>query len=230
MTHFRRPARAPTGGRRQRWPRIVTPGRRRSPSRDERWRPSSGTAEDRNHDQLTCPPIAVTWWRPSSGVAEDRNSNRPSEYFQYGQQVAAILRDGRGSQHCLRQNWRPAAWWTGGRRPRRPRIATRGRRLSAQRTVRWRRCPWRPGIATGSARGKSPTTPVDWRPPSPQAAEDRNMDDAQPDRPTSPRWRPPSAAAEDRNWFGPWQVHLHCRSTGGRRPGWPRIATLRGQV
>ena len=75
------------------------------------WRPSSVTAEDRNCFRRN------TWaeknvWRPSSVTAEDRNINALLDTPGVVQ-VAAVLRDGRGSQPLSA----PGAGSGGGWRP-----------------------------------------------------------------------------------------------------------------
>ncbi len=111
-----------------------------------------------------------TPWRSPSAAAEDRN------------------RPGRA-----RRAGAPAG---GGRRQRRPRIATLRRRLGGLAAGGGGRRQRRPRIAT--ARTPPPTwTASEWRSPS-AAAEDRNAGlPAIAD--TSEKWRSPSAAAEDRN-------------------------------
>ena len=118
----------------------------------------------------TLPPRRPTM--PPSAAAEDRNWFGPWEVTYNAGRLAAAVRGGRGSQYG-RRHLTDLHRRAGGRRPRRPRIAT------------------------GSARGKSPTLPVDWRSPS-GMAEDRNTQ-GQYDDPAPAGWRPSSGMAEDRN-------------------------------
>ncbi|PRX06319.1 UNVERIFIED_ORG: hypothetical protein CLV66_103297 [Actinomadura viridilutea] len=184
------------GGRPSGRPRIATfRSRQHLLTVERRWRPSFGTAEDRNAT-LDGPRPALDTWRPSFGTAEDRNFHPPHSRAHTGARVAAVLRDGRGSQHG---------------EPSRARLA-RSHVAAVLRDGR--------GSQHGPAGPGEPALD-EWR-PSFGTAEDRNQElyDSMPDR---SEWQPSFGTAEDRNT----QISnsLFRDPRGGRPSGRPRIAT-----
>ena len=209
-------------------------------------RPPSAAAEDRNLQRQKDADVLT---HAAAAVRGGRGSQR-ERTAQIGAAVeaAAAVRGGRGSQPRAAAGHRagrargqrppsaaaedrncgwvatPAADLCSGRRPRRPRIATRGTRptCAGPRSSSGRR-PRRPRIATGY--GPAELTELLYRsgrrPRRPRIATSATAA-------TSPAdtWqRPPSAAAEDRN-SGTGRPALPARSGSGRRPRRPRIATL----
>ena len=75
------------------------------------WRPSSVTAEDHNDAAVKLIQRDADLWRPSSVTAEDRNNSGSTRHGS-ALAVAAVLRDGRGSQRLAPQQLVPrvAAW------------------------------------------------------------------------------------------------------------------------
>ena len=281
------------GGRPPRRPRIATHRAWLPGGHGLAWRPSSATAEDRNprpsggnrpgrrrggrpprRPRIATPSPCLL--RPRTGrvaaVLRDGRGSQPGlpqEPRQPAGKVAAVLRDGRGSQlhraaraHRRAGRWRPSsataedrnptmalvgkgANGSGGRPPRRPRIATRSPAAGASRLPRGGRPPRRPRIATRVLRRLTCTSGL-WRPSS-ATAEDRNpleklkvllthCGGRPPRRPriaTGPEreghpmtalWRPSSATAEDRNTYAS-PVTVAAVLGGGRPPRRPRIAT-----
>ena len=134
-------------------------------------------------------------WRPSSATAEDRNAIESAGYLMNAA-VAAVLRDGRGSQldqHHLHRGcgrgWRPSS------------ATAEDRNLTVAEIASMTRCggrpPRRPRIAT-VRRGARPRPTGRWRPSS-ATAEDRNFPAQSARSSTMAWWRPSSATAEDRN-------------------------------
>ena len=135
--------------------------------------------------------------RPSSEAAEDRNRPVRDQPTSAGR-AAAVFRGGRGSQPARVRVWVSDAPGSG-RLPRRPRIATRGKR-----------CAWRyvavQRPSSEAAEDRNIVVVADCsgclrrqQRPSSEAAEDRNthLGCVSPERNT--RQRPSSEAAEDRN-------------------------------
>ena len=181
-------------------------------------RPPSAAAEDRNEYEV-CPECG--WDAAAAAV----RGGRGSQHFPHGllppiAWAAAAVRGGRGSQ--LREGRPAAPARTGsGRRPRRPRIATRRVGDAAQAGPGSGRRPRRPRIAT-SWRPRVRSWSRWQRPPS-AAAEDRNLSTGLPTGGSSP------AAAAVRGGRGS-QHHVVPRVEAshpgsGRRPRRPRIAT-----
>ena len=106
------------------------------------------TAEDRNYSGIKLLPEDEEW-RPSSVTAEDRNHYGTRETMLSGL-VAAVLRDGRGSQH--RRVLAVAADTLGWR----PSSVTAEDRNHRSRSSRTRSTRWRPSSVTAEDRNRYP--------------------------------------------------------------------------
>ena len=161
--------------------------------------------------------------RPSA-AAEDRNTGAVHEPLRPSTAAAAV-RGGRGSQLLGGRQVGRGEQSGSGRRPRRPRIATA--RCTAART-----CRSHAAAAVRGGRGsqrlrrtRRRPAPAGQRPPS-AAAEDRNWPGDRVEWNPTGEQRPPSAAAEDRNPVPRSRAARAQRS--GRRPRRPRITTPTG--
>ena len=218
-----------SSGRRPRRPRIATSAGPPSWPGWSRQRPPSAAAEDRN-EVLDPREFLDDGQRPPSAAAEDRNQGygRAATYLHGVQRPPSAAAEDRNPLNYDGQTTAPIG---SGRRPRRPRIATRPRGQCCGTWCCSGRRPRRPRIAT-SMRSARNAGGMRQRPPS-AAAEDRNTSRTGCYRPSHGQ-RPPSAAAEDRNCGKAAQRRQRARAAaavrggrGSQRDGW---ATLRKQA